>query len=79
MNADSANKALWEQVRDIKLPGFWGGERNRPLDSAIKIAKAADNGPEVFVLAKDYLASKPGNKELKKVLNTIFPGYEAGR
>jgi len=27
--------------RDIKLPGRWGGERNRPLESAKKIADAA--------------------------------------
>jgi len=27
--------------RDIKLPGRWGGERNRPLESARKIADAA--------------------------------------
>jgi len=27
--------------RDIKLPGRWGGERNRPLESARRIANAA--------------------------------------
>jgi len=27
--------------RDIKLPGRWGGERNRPLESARRIADAA--------------------------------------
>ena len=34
---------------DIKLPNRWGGERNRPLQSAIEIAKAADGEPEEFV------------------------------
>merc|ERR1719180_538373 len=27
--------------RDIKVPGRWGGERNRPLESARRIADAA--------------------------------------
>jgi len=30
-------------------------------------------------LGDDYLSTKPVNSDLKKVLNTIFPGYEAGR
>jgi len=30
-------------------------------------------------LGKDYLTTKPYNEELKKLLNAIFPGYEAGR
>ena len=32
-------------ARKLPLPGRWGGARNRPLDSAEKIAKAADEGP----------------------------------
>eukprot|EP00090_Calanus_glacialis_P008127 TRINITY_DN16464_c0_g1_i4.p1 TRINITY_DN16464_c0_g1~~TRINITY_DN16464_c0_g1_i4.p1 ORF type:complete len:757 (-),score=288.61 TRINITY_DN16464_c0_g1_i4:194-2464(-) len=30
-------------------------------------------------LGKDYLTTKPLNNNLKKALNTIFPGYEVGR
>merc|ERR1719318_715412 len=31
-------------ARKLPLPGRWGGERNRPLESAEKIAQAADEG-----------------------------------
>jgi len=34
--------------RDIPLPGRWGGDRNTPLESAQKFAKAADAGPVSF-------------------------------
>jgi len=32
-------------ARRLPLPGRWGGARNRPLESAEKIAQAADEGP----------------------------------
>ena len=31
-------------ARKLPLPGRWGGARNRPLESAEKIAKAEDEG-----------------------------------
>ena len=31
-------------ARKLPLPGRWGGARNRPLESAEKIAKAGDEG-----------------------------------
>jgi len=36
-------------ARKLPLPGRWGGARNRPLESAEKIAKAADEGPVEIV------------------------------
>ena len=35
--------------RKLPLPGRWGGSRNRPLESAERIAKAADEGPVEIV------------------------------
>ena len=36
-------------ARKLSLPGRWGGARNRPLESAEMIAKAADEGPVEIV------------------------------
>jgi len=44
-------------ARKIPLPGRWGGERNRPLESAEMIAKAADEGP-VEIVKEDGVKRK---------------------
>ena len=44
-------------ARKIPLPGRWGGARNRPLESAEMIAKAADEGP-VEIVKEDGVKRK---------------------
>jgi len=48
-------------ARKLPLPGRWGGPRNRPLESAEKIAKAADEGPVEIV--KDEGGKRKGREE----------------
>jgi len=47
--------------RKLALPGRWGGSRNRPLESAEMIAKAADEGPVEIV--KDEGGKRKGREE----------------
>merc|ERR1719348_1615383 len=49
-------------ARKIPLPGRWGGARNRPLESAEMIAKAADEGP-VEIVKDDGVKRKNRNNE----------------
>ena len=47
--------------RKLTLPGRWGGARNRPLESAEMIAKAADEGPVEIV--KEDGGKRKGREE----------------
>ena len=48
-------------ARKLTLPGRWGGSRNRPLESAEMIAKAADEGPVEIV--KEDREKRKGREE----------------
>ena len=47
-------------ARKLSLPGRWGGARNRPLESAEMIAKAADGGPVEIVREEDDEGKRKG-------------------
>merc|ERR1719427_790748 len=47
-------------ARKLPLPGRWGGARNRPLESAEMIAKAADGGPVEIVREDDDEGKRKG-------------------
>merc|ERR1712080_444790 len=53
-------------ARDLPLPNRWGGDRNTPLESAKKFAKAADAGPVSFV--RDPNWKPPTKRKWNKVL-----------
>jgi len=106
MDADTNNKALWDQVKDkgaankkeltdyveeifcciicqdiVYKPVTTPCKHNICL-SCLERSYAAGQKtcPSCRAdLGDDYLSTKPTNPDLKKVLNTIFPGYEAGR